>query len=58
MQIGGDDLQLAAAYQALLEVDPEGPPEQPGQANLLTCSRPAIHQCPLLAESVSTKSGR
>ncbi len=56
LQDRGDDLQLAAATRPVLEVDLGDAVEQPGQAHRLTCSRPAVHQCPVMAGTVCSPS--
>jgi hypothetical protein len=52
LEDGRDGLQLtAAAVRAVLHVNVKDAPEQPCQAQQMTCSRPAVRQYPLVADS-------
>ena len=46
-----DDLKLTATVWAVLHFDLEHTLEQLGHAGQLTCSRPALRECPLMADA-------
>ena len=51
-----DDLKLTVTVRAVLHFDLEHTLEQPGHATQLTCSRPALRECPLMADRCPRKA--